>query len=237
MPSNVDVFNRDAARNAGYVYTTNASLSSRMATQRTLDLMLQHGSFAGRSILDVGCGDGFFMNYYWDAAHPRTLFGVDAAYQALEVADAHRAARPICFAAGDAYGLPFCDNSFDLVVLQSILHHLDDPLSTIREAFRLAPQILIHEPNGNNLGLKVIEKVSRYHREHGEKSYAYRKMVQWIEEAGGHIVTRGFGGFVPMFCPDWMARLTKAAEPAVQSVPLVNTLACAVYVIVAARNK
>ena len=45
-----------------------------------------------------------------------------------------------------------------------------------------------------------------------------------------------FAGFVPMFSPDWVARAMKAFEPIVERVPGVNALACAVYVIVAARG-
>jgi hypothetical protein len=49
------------------------------------------------------------------------------------------------------------------------LHHDDDPQDMIREAFRLAPEILIHGRNADNLSLKIIEKTSSYHRQHREK--------------------------------------------------------------------
>jgi hypothetical protein len=106
----------------------------------------------------------------------------------------------------------------------------------IREAFRLAPEVLIHEPNGNNFGLKIIEKTSRYHREHHEKSYSSRRLRRWVEEAGGEVVSQRFAGFVPMFCPDWLARLMKGAEPLLERLPLLNALGCAVYVLVARRG-
>ena len=120
--------------------------------------------------------------------------------------------------------------------MQSILHHDDDPADIIREAFRLAPVILIHEPNGNNFGLKIIEKTSRYHREHGEKSYRSRQIARWIQQAGGEIQWRRFAGFVPMFCPDWLAKLMKAAEPLVEGTPGLRALGCAVFVVVATRK-
>jgi SAM-dependent methyltransferase len=212
------------------------SLSSLLATQRTTDTILQLGNFAGRSVIDMGCGDGFFTLRFWDIGHPTRMTGVDMADKAIEVANKRRGDRPIYFEVADAHKLPYPDNSFDLAVIQSILHHDDNPLATIREAFRLAPEVLIHEPNGNNFGLKVIEKASAYHREHGERSYTARRIVNWIEQAGGRAVTRRYSGFVPMFCPDWIARNMKRLEGIVEQTPFLNIFGCAVYVVVAVRR-
>jgi len=100
----------------------------------------------------------------------------------------------------------------------------------------LRPGFLIHEPNGNNLGLKVIEKVSKYHREHGEKSYNAIQLSRWIARAGGRILRRKYAGFVPMFCSDRIARVTKTIEPLIESVPFLNAMGCAVVVILAERR-
>ena len=145
-----DVFSRDAASHGGYLYTTNKRLSSHLATQRSKDVILQLARFAGRRMLDMGCGDGFYTLYFWDHGQPRAMIGVDAAYGAIQVANSNRQGRPIGFIVGDVHRLPYPDNSFDLVLVQSILHHDDNPLGIISEAFRLAPEILIHEPNGSN---------------------------------------------------------------------------------------
>jgi SAM-dependent methyltransferase len=231
-----EAFNRDAASQGGYVYTTSNKLSSQLATQRSTRVIAEIGAFAGRFILDVGCGDGFYSARLFDIGHPRKLIGVDVAAKAIEVANANKQDRAMEFHVGDAHSLPYPDNSFDMVLVQSILHHDDNPLELIREAFRLAPEILIHEPNGNNPGLKIIEKLSRYHREHHEKSYSSRRLNYWIEEAGGYVLRSRFAGFVPMFCPDAVARAMKGLEPLVERLPLLKTFGCAVQVIVAARR-
>jgi len=184
----------------------------------------------------VGCGDGFYTIGYWDRGQPRALTGVDAAAAAVRVAREKSETRTIRFEVADVHALPFPNNSFDLALIQSTLHHDNDPASIIREAFRVAPVIVIHEPNGNNPGLKVIEKVSRYHREHGEKSYSSRQIVRWVEEAGGEVQWRRYAGFVPMFCPDWLARAMKTVEPLLESVPGLRALGCAVLVLVAKRK-
>ena len=233
---NFEVFNRDIEKNQGYLYTTNTGLSSRLATRNSVESVMTAGQFRGRSLVDIGCGDGHYSFQYWDATQPRSFTGVDAAARAIELANEKRGERMMRFLAGDSHNLPFGNDQFEVALLQAMLHHDDDPLRTIREAFRVAPEVVIHEPNGCNLGLKVIEKLSPYHREHAEKSYTHWQMRRWIEQAGGEVVSCTFTGFVPMFCPAWIAKLTKALEPLVEGVPLLNTAGCAVYTIVARRR-
>ncbi|MCX6356678.1 MAG: class I SAM-dependent methyltransferase [Candidatus Aureabacteria bacterium] len=236
MKSSVDIFNRDALFKGGYRYTTGAQLSCRMATQRTLDAILKTEAIAGRSVLDIACGDGHYTIRLWDSGHPRALTAVDAAEHSVNVARLNIADRPIRCVVADARSLPWPDNSFDLVLIQSVLHHVDYQCEIIREAFRLAPRILIHEPNGNNFGVKIIEKVSPYHREHREKSYTSHQLRRWIEQAGGKVSSVKFAGFVPIFCPDWLARVMKKIEPLIEYTPFLNACGCAVVVLVAARE-
>lgn len=236
MEPKVEVFDRDAAGGEGYVYTTRDRLSSRLANENLEDLILGAVRLTDRNVLDIGCGDGYFTRRFWDRTRPKSLVGLDPAPKAIEVAEAKKEDRPIRYVAGDGHHLPWPDDSFDVVTIQGVLHHDDYPWKTIREAFRVAPEVVILEPNGNNLGLKVIEKASRYHREHHERSYPTPRLLRWIREAGGAITVETFGGFVPMFCPDWVARLTKAVEPAIERIEGLRALACAVVVVVARRT-
>ncbi len=234
--NNTDPFDQDAAALGGYVYTAGDRLSCRMATRRSREVVLELGQFHARTILDMGCGDGFYTIQYWDNAQPKAIVAMDAAAAAIQVANRKKESRGIRFQVADAHALPFADNSFDVALVQSILHHDDRPADIIREAFRVAPVILIHEPNGNNFGLKIIEKLSRYHREHGEKSYSPRRLRRWVRAAGGEIASERFAGFVPMFCPDWLAYAMKAIEPALERTPVLRALGCALYVLVACRK-
>jgi SAM-dependent methyltransferase len=234
--SNFEAFEKDAAGQGGYVYTSSDRLSCRLATGRSLAAILKAGQLSARSVLDMGCGDGHYTIQYWDQGQPRALTGVDAAAAAIRVAREKTKERPINFEVADVHALPFPNNSFDLALVQSILHHDDDPADIVREAFRVAPVILIHEPNGNNPGLKIIEKTSRYHREHGEKSYSSRRLIRWVEEAGGEILWRQYAGFVPMFCPDGLARAMKFVEPWLERTPGLRALGCSVFVLVARRK-
>lgn len=233
----VDAFDRDATHNRGYLYTTNARLSSELANRRLTDAALAAADFTGKRILDVGCGDGTYTIDLFEGGRPASMYGFDPAREAIAVARQKIAGRPVAFAAHDAYAVPLPDRSFDIAHLRGVLHHLDRPVDVLREAFRLAPVLIVLEPNGYNPVLKCIEKLSRYHREHGEKSYAPAALDRWVRELGGHVRARGFVGLVPFFCPDGLARVLKSIEPVLERTPGLKAAGCAVYVQVAERGE
>lgn len=49
------------------------------------------------------------------------------------------------------------------------------PAKAIYAARSWADAMLIIEPNGTNPVLKIIGKASKYHREHGERSFQSKK--------------------------------------------------------------
>lgn len=230
-----EIFNRDVETMGGYVYALDARLSSRLATERWLEVMLGMTDLAGRSVTDIGCGDATFTMRYWDRGKPRMMSALDPAIKALHSGAAKSQGRPILFVAADGHHLPYADDAFDVAILQAILHHDSEPAATIREALRVAREILVLEPNGYSPILKVVEKLSEYHRDHEERSYTAARLRRWVEGAGGHVIEGKLAVAVPMFCPDWMARLLKFAEPAIERFPLVNGVLCAVYVFHARR--
>ncbi|MHB8612751.1 MAG: class I SAM-dependent methyltransferase [Candidatus Dormibacteraceae bacterium] len=230
-----EIFNRDVGTKGGYVYALDEKLSTRLATERWLELMLGLTELEGRAITDIGCGDGTFTVRYWDRAQPRMMSALDPAIMAVVSGSTKSGARPIHFVAADGHHLPYGDNAFDVAILQAILHHDTDPAATIREAFRVAREIIVLEPNGYSPVLKLMERMSPYHREHEERSYTSARLRGWVEAAGGHVTKGRFGITVPMFSPDWMARAFKLVEPLFERLPLINRMVCAVYVFHASR--
>jgi SAM-dependent methyltransferase len=230
-----EIFNRDVETQGGYVYALDRKLSSRLATERWMQLMLGLTSLGGRAVADIGCGDGTFTVRYWDRGKPELMCALDPAIKAVNVGSAKRDGRPILFVAADGHHLPFENDAFDVAILQAILHHDSDPGATIREALRVSREIIVLEPNGYSPILKLMEQTSRYHRDHHERSYTAMRLRRWVEAAGGYVVCGRFGIAVPMFCPDWLARILKVVEPSIERLPLANRLLCAVYVFNARR--
>lgn len=231
----VDPFAADAAANQGYIYTTNAGLSSQLANRRLTEATLAVHDFEGARVIDVGCGDGTYTHELAEVGEVARVHGVDPAAQAVKVAAAGIVRPNVTFAVCSAYQLPYADDTFDIALLRGVLHHMGRPVDALREALRVAPAIVVVEPNGYNPALKILERCSSYHIEHGEKSYAPKALDRWIADVGGTVRSRLFAGLVPMFCPDWLARATKRVEPVVERLPLVRAVGCAVYVFSAGR--
>jgi SAM-dependent methyltransferase len=87
---------------------------------------------AGRVVLDVGCGFGWFELYALDH-DVRRVIGVEPDGQDLETARRHIRDERAEFTVGSATGLPLRDESVDTVVCWEVLEHL--PAGSERAAF------------------------------------------------------------------------------------------------------
>lgn len=232
-----DVFDLDAMTNQGYVYTTNAKLSSILANKRLTEIVLEMLDFSDKRVLDMGSGDGTYTIELFDKGKPALIQGVDVASQAIEIATKKVENRNVTFSVSNVYRLPYSDDSFDIAHLRGLLHHASNPLDIIREAFRIAPVLIILEGNGYNPMLKLFELFSPYHIQHKEKSYSPHVLEAWVNRANGYIVKRKFINLVPMFCPDWLAKLLKRIEPVVERFPPVRFFACGTYALVVKRKE
>jgi len=146
-----EIFSRDVETKGGYLYALDEKLSTRLATERWLELMLGLTELEGRTVTDIGCGDGTFTMRYWDRGKPRMMSALDPAVKAVVSASIKSRGRPINFIAADGHHLPYADDAFDVAILQAILHHDSDPAATIREAFRVARELVVLERKGGGL--------------------------------------------------------------------------------------
>lgn len=93
------------------------------------------GSRPGESLLDVGCGTGWFTRRF--AAHlGGHVTGLDADLARLEYARAH--GRHERYLQGDARALPFADASIDRVISVTALCFIDDWRQALGEMARVA---------------------------------------------------------------------------------------------------
>jgi SAM-dependent methyltransferase len=230
---NVALFDEDAA-SGGYLYTDLRRYSTRVSAARMTEGILAATEVRGRSVLDLGCGDGAYSLEIARAGARRVL-GLDAAPRAVQLARerAKAAGLPqLEFAVADICALALGER-FDVVVMRGVLHHLPDPAGAVKAAARSATRMVILEPNGCNPVLKAIERLSPYHREHEEQSFLPSTVKSWVRAAGGHPRTLTMIGLVPVFCPEWLGRICKTLEPLVERVPVLRTVACGQFVLMA----
>lgn len=226
-PSSYEVFDNDARERGSYSYTIDR-LSSRTSNQRINAAMFGLNLLQGKSVIDVGCGDGTYTAGLFEGGAVSVL-GVEPGAEAVEVARRKNAAAGSGgpeFQVCNAYDLESLGRTFDVAVVRGVIHHIPEPLRAIRQMCKVAKNILVIEPNGYNPVLKIIERVSPYHREHQELSYTRATLSDWFAEVGATLQAHVYIGLVPFFCPDWMVRPLKAMEGIVESLPLVRTVMC-----------
>lgn len=230
-------FDEDVVNHGGYLYTHNPSLSSLLANQLLTEATLDFLVLKGRRVIDVGCGDGVYTHELNSRGKPKLIIGTDFAGRAIDQAKRkyEQGNKGLSFKTESCYKISFPNNYFDIAIARGLLHHLKEPQIAVKEMFRVAKEVLIIEPNGNNLILKAIEKLSGYHRKHQEKSYPPSCIRQWITAGGGSIEREDYLGLVPFFCPDLLAKLLKQTEPLIEK-SFLKQFVCAEVVIKAKKN-
>jgi ubiquinone/menaquinone biosynthesis C-methylase UbiE len=89
-----------------------------------------------KTILDLGCGTGRFTEAL-RARFDANVIGVDPSEKMLARARSKLSGPGIRYEIGRAEAIPLPDNSFDLVFMSMIFHHLEDPLLAARESRRV----------------------------------------------------------------------------------------------------
>lgn len=127
---------------------------------------------AGETLLDVGCGTGWFTRRF--ANRGLAVTGMDANRDALIFAR-HQGPTGISWLAGDARSLPFGDRSFDRVVSVAALCFVDDERHAVAEIIRVTRRrfaigwlnrtSLLHRLKGRNVGTGAYQG-ARWHDRH-----------------------------------------------------------------------
>lgn len=93
-----------------------------------------------QSLVDLGCGPGTFLNFFWKAGFE--VHGVDKSQNMLKKARERTKDRfPLTLA--DLKHLPFEDNEFDFGALILVLEFTDDPIQVLTESSRIVKKGLL----------------------------------------------------------------------------------------------
>lgn len=92
-------------------------------------------------VVDVGCGEGFTIEYLRPRLPHLEMTGVDLDPDALTIASLRVAGAQ--FGLAGATDLPFPDASVDLVLCLEVLEHLPDPAAALREILRVSRRHVI----------------------------------------------------------------------------------------------
>lgn len=150
------------------------------------------------SVLDIGCGPGTITVEFAERVAPGRVVGLDAAAEVIAKARAlgeSSALNNVEFIVGDAYALPFPNDSFDIVHAHQTLQHVADPVAVLREMRRVVkPGGVVAARDVDYAGTiwypqlpGLDEWMSLYqavHRSNGGEPDAGRRLKAWAREAG-----------------------------------------------------
>ena len=123
-------------------------------------------------ILDLGCGDGIFLELLKKKGIAGE--GLDISEVAVgKTRDKGLSAVQFDFSQKP---LPFIDNSFEAVVLLDVLEHLYQPRNILREASRVAGEVVVAVPNFNSLPARLQTLVGRV----PENNLATKGHIYWF---------------------------------------------------------
>jgi ubiquinone/menaquinone biosynthesis C-methylase UbiE len=92
-------------------------------------------------VLEIGCGVGAQSEILLERFPTLTIQGVDSSQSQIDRAKKHLSqaiqAGKIQFEVGDAFNLPYAENSFDGAFVCWLLEHVKNPIGILREALRV----------------------------------------------------------------------------------------------------
>jgi len=142
----------------------------------------------GMTILELGCGAGYFTK---ELAHSGAeIVAIDVSADLLEIAKANCPASNVRYEIQDACALTYSDAAFDSVVGSSILHHLEieAALREIRRVLKPGGTIYFTEPNMLNPQIAIQKNVPWIKRWLGdtpnETAFFRRPLRRLLERTG-----------------------------------------------------
>lgn len=100
------------------------------------------GQARPRSVLEIGCGEGFVLDYLAKRQPEVAYTGADLSRAAVTMGR-QITARGIAYTCAHGGQMPFPDRSFDLVLLSEVLEHIPGPEQVLAEAIRLSRAYLL----------------------------------------------------------------------------------------------
>jgi len=161
------------------------------------------------AILDIGCGTGNALRQL-AGKHPARLAGMDISPKAIAVAANKLSGLDADLRAGDAEaGLPWPEETFDVVTMTATIHHFPHPEKVVREVFRVlkpAGRLIVAEPFFFFPLLQMDNLLLRIYPVNGDLHFfSQRGLRRLVERCGFRTVAQRHAAF--------LARYTLAQKP------------------------
>lgn len=176
----------------------------------------------GSRILELGCGDGIFAGTVL-AKNFHEIDGYDYSTSAIKRANSLYGTELIHFFISNISELVYSPGQhWDGAFLMGFIHHVKESARIIvNRLSKVAPNVVVVDPNGNNLIRKALECLPSYRRA-GENSFRLNQLKGIFNSAGYELVSQNIVSFVPPFTPSYLLWLMIALEKIVDASSLLK---------------
>lgn len=105
---------------------------------------------ASQNIIDIGCGRGLVTKFLREKGKKVTAVDIKGFKYPRKISDV------VIY---DGEKLPFPNNSFDIALLITVMHHSPNPLMVFKEAARVGKEIIVVETTFRNMWQKIYTVV------------------------------------------------------------------------------
>ena len=207
-----------------------ASPAGRVRAERRAELVIRAAGLGpGRRVLEVGCGNGHITDKY--ARSGAEMIATDLAPEMIRLSQEKYPGPRILYLPAAADRLPFPDRSFDAVVGNSILHHLE--LSTsLPEFYRVlkpGSPLALAEPNFLNPQIFLQRTLPWLRRLAGdspdETAFVRFTLLRRLQQAGFCRTTITPFDFLHIATPPALIPWVSALGKLLEALPLIREAA------------
>lgn len=189
---------------------------------------------ADDSVLEIGCGTGYFTKDIVKTG--ANVTAIDISPELLDIASNEVAAANVKFKIENAYDLTFSNNSFDKIVGSSVLHHLEIE-KAINEMYRvLKPggNIYFTEPNMFNPQIAMQKNIPALKRHLGdspdETAFFRWSLKRLLQRAGFSEISIVPFDFLHPAVPKSLIPFVSSTGEFVERIPLLKEIAGSLYI-------
>ena len=218
------------------------AMETRAASTRQraiLDFYLSNITFPNKArVLEIGCGSGPITEVLARWPGVAEAVGVDPSSVMLEKARELRGSiTNLSFREGDGQALTFDDETFDVVVLHTLLTHIPDPEAVISESFRVLRSkgwLAIFDGDYETINISNHPQdplgtcVENFKESYINDLYIVRKLTPLVTSAGFGIIRFDSHSYVETTEPDYLLTIVdRGADSLVSSGSIGEQLAAA----------
>ena len=155
-------------------------------------LLTEHNLQGSARILDVGCGAGTYVRFL--GRNGFRAVGLDYSFPSLQRAVTADTKKNGTYLEGDAYCLPFADETFDMVVSIGTFQAMQDPQRALIELVRVLRQngtVVVEGLNSRAIVSRIESILNRFKGIPPRiRTYSPQQVEEWLTTSGVTLLNR-----------------------------------------------